>query len=224
MINVNIIKRYEVIIYGTSLSFLYSILNSILMSIIDMLNAIIISSSLFLVLTIIIFNNKKISRTAIFYSGVKSNFLRLLFFGGSIGTIYSLVNWPNVACGAKDLNNFFNIKTVLFPLFSIFKYYGLVLAIQSTIEEILNRGLILGGLLKLQFGSTQAIVISSLLFSLMHVNYLFHMQLYNFFSVFIFGLLCSYIVFQKRNILITIIIHYFFNVTTYILPDLLCGK
>ena len=81
--------------------------------------------------------------------------------------------------------------------------------IPAVCEEFLFRGLILNGLRK--YGLWFAVLISALLFSLMHMNLL---QLpYTFILGVIFGL----VVYYTRNIWLGIIMHFFNNTTTVLI-------
>jgi membrane protease YdiL (CAAX protease family) len=71
-------------------------------------------------------------------------------------------------------------------------------------EELLFRGLILDGL-KINYSKRKAIVISALLFGLIHLNP------WQFYSGFTFGLISAWICIETNSILLSIYIHFFNN-------------
>ncbi len=71
-------------------------------------------------------------------------------------------------------------------------------------EELLFRGLLLGGFLK-NYSLKKSILVSSLLFGLFHLNP------WQFFSAFFIGILLGWVYYRTGNLLYSILLHAFFN-------------
>lgn len=211
----------KTLITGILVSLLYSIINTIMIIKFELTTVILVSSTFCLVISIIIINLLKIPINEINSKGLFIDFRHILIVGVSIGLVLALLNWPNVECDSKNINNYFHIRTLLVPVISLMRLIGIAYIFQAALEELVNRGLILGGLLKLS-NKYIAITISTLIFAIMHINYLIHLQVYNFIVIVILGAVCAYMANEKKNITVSIIIHYYFNVTSYFLPSLVC--
>ncbi len=110
-------------------------------------------------------------------------------------------------------DDFFNLlanSKIKFHSIDIFdnKMPAIVIALRwvfiPVIEEILYRGLILGGFLK-RYTPTQAILLSSLIFSFAHLN------IERFFSLLILGVILGIFYYKTNSILVSSISHFIFN-------------
>jgi len=100
---------------------------------------------------------------------------------------------------------------ILIPNFGVFLIFLFTMAVlPAIIEELLFRGLILQGLLK--YGHVVAIIFSSLLFSIFHLNP--SQTVYQF----ILGAICAVIYLRTKNMWYPIILHFINNaiIITYI--------
>ncbi len=79
-------------------------------------------------------------------------------------------------------------------------------------EELFFRGFIITGLSKTFMGPIGAIVISSLIWAAIHVQY----DLYLIFTIFIFGLALGFIRLKTNSVLLTIGLHIFMNLISMI--------
>jgi CAAX protease family protein len=82
--------------------------------------------------------------------------------------------------------------------------FVLLVIIASLTEELLCRGVILRGFLT-HYSKTKSIIISAMLFSL------FHMNIYQFFSAFILGLILGWVYTETRSLYLCFFIHSFHN-------------
>ncbi len=92
---------------------------------------------------------------------------------------------------------------------SVFSFLALVIA-APILEELIFRGVILEGLLK-KYSPLQAIVISSLLFGLIHLNPS------QFVSAFLGGLFIGWVYAINRNLILCILIHFTINLIAFCL-------
>ena len=115
---------------------------------------------------------------------------------GIIGPIVSLIPMPEVL---KDI-------FVFNPNFCTF----LMLVIAAPfIEELILRGIMLDGLLKL-YSPIKAIVISSVLFGFMHLNP------WQFVGAFIIGVFIGWVYYHTRSLSLAIIMHAAHNLTSFL--------
>jgi len=121
----------------------------------------------------------------------------LLF--GIIMPIQNLIPIPE---SVKQLFMSFSNQT------SIYSFILMVIA-APILEELLFRGIILDGLLK-KYTPTKAILISSLLFGLVHLNP------WQFVTGFVMGIFLGWVYYKSRSILLSIIIHASANLSAYL--------
>lgn len=87
-------------------------------------------------------------------------------------------------------------------------FFSMVIA-APILEELLMRGIILDGLLK-KYSPVKAIVLSSFLFGLIHLNP------WQFVGAFFFGAFVGWIYYRTHNLLITILLHAINNGTAFV--------
>ena len=87
----------------------------------------------------------------------------------------------------------------------VYDYLGAVV-FAPVVEEILCRGFLFLGLRK-RLGTAPALLLSSLLFALLHVQY----DLFGLLSVFLFGVICALLAWRTNSILPGIILHAIYN-------------
>jgi membrane protease YdiL (CAAX protease family) len=86
-------------------------------------------------------------------------------------------------------------------------FIGYEIVIGPIIEEILFRGIILNGLLKM-YSNKMAIITSSLIFGLIHFN------IYQFCMAFLFGIFLAFLYLKTHSIILCIFAHVFHNIYT----------
>jgi len=91
----------------------------------------------------------------------------------------------------------------------VFTFITLVIA-APILEELIFRGIILDGLLK-RYSPTKSILISSLLFGLVHLNP------WQFVTGFVLGIFIGWVYNNTKSLTTSIIIHASFNLTAYLL-------
>lgn len=97
--------------------------------------------------------------------------------------------------------SFFELKAPFEPSFSsVF----MLIILAPIIEEIIFRGIILKGFL-MRYSATNAILLSSLIFAVIHLN------IVQGINAFIFGLFIGYVYFKSKSIGMTILIHFTIN-------------
>lgn len=136
----------------------------------------------------------------------------IVFFLGYLLTLYSLV-FPFVKMLQiyNPLITTFNKSTLQAPLFLLALTF-----IVPIMEEFIFRGVILGGLLK-RYSSKTAILMSSILFGLSHLN------IFQFIISFWLGLLVGYVYIRTRSICLCMLIHVL-NDTLSFVPNYYCPE
>ena len=85
----------------------------------------------------------------------------------------------------------------------------LLVIIASLTEELLCRGVILRGFLS-HYSKTKSIIVSAMLFSL------FHMNIYQFFSAFLLGLILGWVYAETRSLYLCFFVHSFHNLLCWL--------
>lgn len=130
--------------------------------------------------------------------------LALLF--GIISPLSTLIPMPEVL---KEM--FRNMASQT----SVFAFIMLVVA-APVFEELIFRGIMLEGLLK-QYTPLKSIVISSLLFGLVHLNP------WQFITGFVIGIFSGWVYYRTRSLMPSIIIHAAANLTAFLVRLLIAG-
>ncbi len=162
-----------------------------------------ISQLLILVIIIILFNNYFFQ-----LKDLECSFLKIIQFtmlGVTIGTIYYIYQFIL----SNKISQQYEI-TISLLIESIF--LGVIY------EELFFRGIILKGLLK-KHRPYVAIITSSLLFSLIHINQILYPL--KFLSLFILGITCSIFYVKNKKVIIPIIIHASYNIGIIFFPKIL---
>lgn len=114
------------------------------------------------------------------------------------------VKWINRSVFDRELYYYSSFRHLAFPKLSMFLLIALFPAFS---EELAYRGVIQAGLLKIMH-SRQAVVMTALLFAIIH------MSIISFVWLLPFALFLGYVRQRSKTIWYGIIIHFFFNATT----------
>ncbi|MBT3209013.1 MAG: CPBP family intramembrane metalloprotease [Bacteroidetes bacterium] len=90
----------------------------------------------------------------------------------------------------------------------VFSFIAIVIA-APVLEELIFRGIILDGLLK-KYSPVKSIIISSLLFGIVHLNP------WQFLGAFIFGIFSGWIYYRTNKLILTIIMHFANNFLAFV--------
>ncbi|GAA0079115.1 hypothetical protein UT300005_34940 [Clostridium sp. CTA-5] len=120
-----------------------------------------------------------------------------IFFDGNLSYLIDLIPEPEFL---KDFEESFNLD----PIYMAFA----VIIIAPLQEEFLNRGIILNGLLK-KYSNKVALIISALIFAIMHLNF------QQGINAFILGLFFGYIYIKTKSIYLTIFAHFCNNLLVF---------
>ncbi|WP_315079639.1 type II CAAX endopeptidase family protein [uncultured Clostridium sp.] len=120
-----------------------------------------------------------------------------IFFDGNLSYLIDLIPEPKFL---KDFEESLNLDP-------IYMYFSIII-IAPLQEEFINRGIILNGLLK-KYSNKIAIIISALIFAIMHLN------LQQGVNAFILGLFLGYIYIKTNSIYLTIFAHFFNNLLAF---------
>ncbi|MCE9501342.1 MAG: CPBP family intramembrane metalloprotease, partial [Leptospira sp.] len=101
------------------------------------------------------------------------------------------------------------LKDIFNPKFVVASFLA-VCVLAPISEEFLLRGIILKGFLA-NYSKWKAILLSALLFSLMHMNPL------QFVSTFLVGIFAAWLITRTNNLTLTVILHFFFNFLPWVL-------
>ncbi|MBT1707394.1 CPBP family intramembrane metalloprotease [Fulvivirgaceae bacterium PWU5] len=93
---------------------------------------------------------------------------------------------------------------------SLFTFVLMVIA-APVLEELIFRGVILDGLLKQAYSPSKAIIISSFLFGIVHLNP------WQFVAAFLVGLFAGWVFYKTRNMVYPIVIHSTTNLCGYLI-------
>ena len=180
--------------------------NSILMNLINIM----ISLISFGIVIFIGFKKTKLSFNEVFKFNNVSGFLwgaTIIFSIGMIIVVSEIDNLLNLILPMPEyFRNLFGSLMGSEILIIAIIYIGIIPAF---VEELLFRGLILDGLNK-NYTKKKAIIVSALLFGLIHLNP------WQFVSAFLIGLVAAWICIETKSIVLCIFIH-FFNNTLYTL-------
>jgi Predicted metal-dependent membrane protease len=99
---------------------------------------------------------------------------------------------------------------------NIFSFLTLVIA-APIFEELIFRGIILDGLLK-KYSPTRSIVISSILFAVVHLNP------WQFIAAFVIGIFSGWVYYKTSNLTLSILIHAVNNLMAFISMSFLDGE
>jgi len=164
-------------------------------------NQIYITISLGLIFIPILFKNyKKLNKK----EELKIDF-KLIFIGIILSLIYNVLSFY--------INKFFNISN-LYQEINIFKTLISMVLIGPIIEELMFRGIIYNSL-KEKYSNMKAILITTTLFSLMHVN------IFQMIYAFALGFILIYVYEKYKTIKAPIIVHMFSNLTTTLFMNVL---
>ena len=120
-----------------------------------------------------------------------------IFFDGNLSYLLDLIPDPEIS---KYFNELFNLD----PIYMTF----VVIIIGPLQEEFINRGIILNGLLK-KYSNKAALIISALIFAIMHLNF------QQGINAFILGLFFGYIYIKTKSIYLTIFAHFCNNLLVF---------
>ncbi|MGL4773218.1 MAG: lysostaphin resistance A-like protein [Clostridium sp.] len=149
---------------------------------------------------------KKTNKQMFFYLTLLIIAFRLLYDA----TLMPLVNLIPQGALLESVEGLINNNILYFILSAV--------VVAPIIEEIIFRGVVLGGLLN-RYSPKKAIIISSLLFALMHMN------IHQGINAFILGSLFGYIYYKTKSLYLTMFCHFVNNSFAFIgyMPETLTG-
>lgn len=141
---------------------------------------------------------KKVNKKTIFHITLVLTIFRLLYDAFILPIILRIPESDTLIQAEQNLNSSF-----IYLILS-------VCIIAPIIEEVIFRGIILNGMLK-RYNPSTAIIISSLLFALIHGN------LHQGINAFLLALIIGCIYYKTHSLYLTIYCHFFNNTTSFIL-------